>query len=519
MNTSHERTDTRWVSAAACAALTAALVLTAAGPAAAQNGWVLSHQKISDTKGKFQGVLDDSDFFGSTATSMGDLDGDGVADLAVGASLDDDGGFNRGAVWILFLNRNGTVKAHQKISETEGRFNGILSNGDEFGIGLASIGDLDGDGVVDLAVGARFDDDGGSNRGAVWILFLNRNGTVKAHQKISDAQGGFQGILDDEDVFGGGVHPLGDLDGDRVIDIGVGAWQDDDGGWNRGAVWILFLNQDGTVKAHQKISDTQGGFHGDLDDVDEFGIRLTNLGDLDGDDVVDLAVAARNDDDGGENRGAVWILFLNTDGTVKAHQKISSEEGGFTGEIDDGDKFGWSVESLGDLDGDGVVDLVTGAVFDDDGGTDRGAVWILFLKEDGTVKAHQKISETQGGFRGDLDFFDEFGIGVASLGDLNGDGVTELAVTAQLDDDGGKDRGAVWILFLDGGDACQYTLKKDSKPKGACQACPVKGDVVASKQNCVKKKDCEKKLKGKIPCPDGGRGSCKKIKGKRTRCG
>ena len=73
--------------------------------------------------------------------------------------------------------------------------------------------------------------------------------------------------------------------------------------------------------------------------------------------------------------------------------------------------------------------------------------------------------------------------------------------------------------FSSGVDACQYKLKKDSKPKGGCEACPVKGDVIASEQNCGKKKDCEKKFKGKIPCPEGERGSCKKIKGKRTRCG
>ncbi len=73
--------------------------------------------------------------------------------------------------------------------------------------------------------------------------------------------------------------------------------------------------------------------------------------------------------------------------------------------------------------------------------------------------------------------------------------------------------------FGGGGDACQYKLEKDSKPKGGCEACPVTGDIVASEQNCEKKKDCEKKLKGKIDCPDGERGSCKKIKGNRTRCG
>ena len=62
--------------------------------------------------------------------------------------------------------------------------------------------------------------------------------------------------------------------------------------------------------------------------------------------------------------------------------------------------FGVSVDSLGDLDGDGVGDLAVGALGDDDDGTDRGAVWVQFLNADGTVKAHQKISDTQGGFTG-----------------------------------------------------------------------------------------------------------------------
>jgi hypothetical protein len=137
------------------------------------------------------------------------------------------------------------------------------------------------------------------------------------------------------------------------------------------------------VKSHQKISDTEGGFTGTLDDGDEFGRSAASLSDLDGDGVTDLAVGAINDDDGGNppnaNRGAVWVLFLNTDGTVKSHQKISDTEGGFTGTLDDHDWFGASVASLGDLDGDGVGDLAVGADGDDDGGTTRGAVWVLFL--------------------------------------------------------------------------------------------------------------------------------------------
>ncbi|MCH8822202.1 MAG: FG-GAP repeat protein [Planctomycetes bacterium] len=423
----------------------------------AQPGTVLSHQKISDTQGGFKGVLNNDDLFGASVASLGDLDDDGVTDLAVGAHFDSDGGFRRGAVWILFLNADGSVKSNQKISDTQGGFTGILDNEDFFGISMSALGDLDGDGVEDLAVGARRDDDGGTDRGAVWILFLNTDGTVKSHQKISDTAGHFGGSLDNGDRLGASVASLGDLDGDGVGDLAVGADRDDDGGFNRGAVWVLFLNTNGSVKSHQKISDTQGGFSGILDNQDLFGWSAGSLGDIDGDGTNDLAVGTRLDDDGGANRGAVWVLFLNTDGTVKLHQKISDTQGEFTGTLDNEDQFAVSAASVGDLDGDGVGDLAVGAWGDDDGGPERGAVWIQFLNTDGTVKSHQKISDTQGGFTGTLDNLDIFGVSTVSLGDLNGDGVGDLAVGAAWDDDGGNRRGAVWILFLEG-NPCPWDL-------------------------------------------------------------
>ena len=428
-----------------CWALMFVLWLGFGGRALAQPGWVLSHQKISDTEGDFDGTLDDTVYFGKSLAWLGDLDGDGVADLAAGAYGDDDGGTNRGAVWVLFLNSDGTVKSHQKISDTQGGFTGTLHDFDFFGASAASLGDIDGDGVGDLAVGAHGDDDGGDSHGAVWILFLNTDGTVKSHKKISDTEGGFIGNLDDGDQFGFSVASRGDLDGDGVGDLAVGAPSDDDGGAGRGAVWMLFLNSNGTVKSHQKISSTEGGFTGLLNDFDTFGSSVASMGDLDGDGVDDLAVAAIFDDDG----GAVWMLFLNTDATVKSHQKISSTEGGFKGrEALEAQSLG----SVGDLDGDGVGDLGVGAPADDDGGQARGAVWILFLGPDGTVHSHQKISDTQGGFTGDLSDLDLFGASVTSVGDLDGDGLGDLAVAAIGDNDGGSppnaNRGAVWVLFL-----------------------------------------------------------------------
>jgi hypothetical protein len=415
----------------------------------AQVGTVVAEQKISESTGGFGGALDAGDELGFSSCPLGDLDGDGVPDLAVGARFDDDGGADQGAVWILFLEDDGTVKAQQKISETTGGFGGALDPGDEFGYAVCSLGDLDGDGTGDLAVGARFDDDGGFNQGAVWILFLDTDGTVKSAQKISATSGTFGGSLSVGDEFGAAVSGLDDVDGDGAEDLAVGAPHDDDGGAAHGAVWILFLHADGTVKAEQKISDTAGGFGGVLDD-DSFGRALSSLGDLDGDGLGDLAVGAPTDDDGASDQGAVWLLFLDADGTVKAEQKISATAGGFAGDLDAGDFFGSRLSTLGDLDGDRITDLAASSPRDNDGGVDQGAVWILFLHADGTVKAEQKISATAGGFGGVLDPDDRLGASLAALGDLDADGAEDLAAGAHHDDDGDTDQGAVWILFLEG---------------------------------------------------------------------
>lgn len=120
---------------------------------------------------------------------MGDLDGDGLADLAVGARADDSGGSDRGAVHLLFLNANGTVKSSTRIDSDTPR-GPALSNDVRFGISVTSVGDLGGDGVADLAAGAYLDNTGGSTRGAMHVLLLNADGTVKRSTKIASAHGG-----------------------------------------------------------------------------------------------------------------------------------------------------------------------------------------------------------------------------------------------------------------------------------------------------------------------------------------
>ena len=407
-----------------------------------------SEQKINELEGNFSETLTDDDQFGRSITNIGDLESDGVTDLAVGAAFDDDGGPDQGAVWVLFMDDNGQVDLKQKISSANGGFVGPLDDNDQFGSSVTAIGDLNNDGVFDLVVGAPGDDDDGTDRGALWVLFLNSDGTIKSEKKISSTQGGFIGPLRDSDRFGSTVTNIGDFNNDGVNDLAVGVELDDDSGSNRGAVWILFMNTDGTVSSEQKISLSEGGFQGDLVDNDMFGSSVTRIADLDGDGVSELAVGASGDDDGGLERGAVWILFMNANGTVDAEQKISQTSGLFDGTLNDGDEFGNAITAMGDINEDGYDDIAVGARFSDDGGTDRGAIWILFLDDKGTVLSSSKISDLFGNFNGLLVDDDQFGYAITSIGDLNADGTEDLAVTASGDNGNGIDRGAVWILFM-----------------------------------------------------------------------
>ena len=407
-----------------------------------------SVQKVSDTAGNFEGVLEDNDQFGSAVANIGDLEVDGVIDLAVGAPLDDDGGTDRGAVWILFMNDDGTVDIEQKISDTEGNFPAGLDDSDRFGSAVAGLGDLNGDSILDIAVGAPLDDDGGTDRGAVWILFMNADGTVQFAQKISNTEGGFSGILEDNDQFGAAIANIGDLNNDLLPEIAVGAIGDDDGGTDRGAIWILSLAENGTIFSFQKVSDSSGDFAGTLRDGDFFGSSISGIGDLDADGIEDIAVGAIGDDDGGVDRGAVWALLMNADSTVRFEQKISATDGNFNGGLGDDDHFGSSVTGLGDINGDGIFDIAAGAEQDDDGGSNRGAVWLMFMERDGGIISESKISSVSGNFTGTLTDGTQFGSALANPGDLDLDGRIDIVTGAKLDDDGGADRGALWTLFM-----------------------------------------------------------------------
>ena len=396
------------------------------------------------------------DQFGNSVADMGDLNGDGTNDLVVGAWRDDDGcgTQNCGTIHILYMDTDGSLAAstdefdcsHAKIK---------CGSNDNFGKSVASI-DLNNDGVNDIAVGAHKDNcsadsgcSGWDDRGVIHILFMDSDENVVSVEEI-DARVSNGPSLGNNSFFGTSIANIGDYDGDGVNDL-VSGTQKEGPGSSQGAIFIMFMNTNGSLD--KTIEINSGTTNGpDLSNGDQFGWSIANIGDLDGNDVNDLAVGARGDD-------TVHILFMNSCNQCAANAAVSSvaEINSATLGVTVGGTFGDSVANMGDLDGDGVQDLAIGSRTD----TGGGSVRIVYMNTDGTPKSSALIDSTStdgptisGG--------DWFGNAVASIGDLDGNGITDMAVGAEQDDHGGKNRGALHIIFLQETDKPTATITTSS---------------------------------------------------------
>ncbi|WP_282149105.1 integrin alpha [Algibacter lectus] len=384
---------------------------------------------ITEGSGGLVASLESGDRFGRDHDKIGDVDGDGVIDFVVGARSDDDGETDAGAVYILFMNNDGTVKANQKISMLSGGFSEVLNEGNFFGYGVAGIGDYDADGIPDIAVAAPV-----APNNALYIIHLKTDGTVKDFVK-------------NENINANGLSAIGDLNNDGRIDLVACAPSSSDGGSNRGAIDILFLNANSQVIYANKvtISSTQGGFGEGLEDSDQFGGReVAMLGDLDNDGNKELAVGAFMSDGG---KGAIWILSLDsTTYNVVSKTKITEGLNGFTDELVTdinpngtfGANLGHAMCAPGDIDGDGIADLVTGA-----NQQYEGWGYVLYLNADKTVKSFDRINNTEGGFNLSLEAEGRFSRSISYGGDLKGDGSMAINVGG-----GAGTTGTIYTLFF-----------------------------------------------------------------------
>ena len=408
-------------------------------------------------------TLNDHDAFGSSVDFVGDVNGDGVPDLIVGASGDDSHAEDSGAAYLLFMNADGTAKSAVKITGADVP---SLRAGDYFGAGAAGIGDVNGDGVPDVAVGADGDDVGGTDAGAVHVLFLDRSGAVLSSTELSpDTVPGLSARQ--YEYFGFRVAGIGDLDDDGVPDLAVGrylahgsflflnlpfnftdtvserlaAYPDEE---FYGSVDVIFMNADGTARESASIGHGTANAP-DIEPGHFFGTAVAGIDDFDGDGVRDLVVGSDSTDltyakmcrDSGSssltvlNTGSIHVLMMNRDGSVKDSFTIdgATENGPVLSEFE---FFGIGVSAIGDLDGDGVTELAGGSNRGDGGGLDRGEVHVMYMNRDGSVKATQTLDDLAPNGPS-LDDYNFFGFSVSSSADVNGDGRPDIAVGAYLD--------------------------------------------------------------------------------------
>ena len=366
-------------------------------------------------------------FYGRSVAPAGDVNGDGFADVVVGAYQHDAGGGDRGRAYLHLGSSSGLAVSPA-----------WTGSGDEifarFGYSVATAGDVNGDGYSDVVVSAPFHDAGAgfdANRGRAYVYFGSASGLA-----VSPAWTG----SGDENValYGGSVATAGDVNGDGYSDVVVGAYGHDIGlgvGANRGRAYLYLGSASGLA-----VSPTWT-VSGDETNA-SFGASVATAGDVNGDGYADVLVgAARHDAGGGAgaDRGRAYLYLGSASGLGVNPAWTGSGD-------DDQASFGGSVATAGDVNGDGYSEVVVGARYHDAGaGADtlRGRAYLYLGSASGlAVSPAWMVS-------GDEDYA-EFGSSVATAGDVNGDGYADVIVGADRHDAGAggdADRGRAYLYL------------------------------------------------------------------------
>ena len=410
------------------------------------------------------------DHAGWSVSAAGDVNNDGVGDLIIGSYTGDDGGMNAGEAYVVFGSSTGFGAGVIDLSAL-GSSAGFIIQGDApidwAGYDVSAAGDVNGDGFGDIIVGAPLGDDGGGSSGEAYVVFGKSSefGTIDLTNL-----GAADGFVIQGDAIGDhageSVSAAGDINGDGMADLIVGAPNGHNGGTDAGEAYVLFGKTSvfGSDVAGRQVVDltslspTDGFIIQGDSTFDQAGQTVAAAGDVNGDGIGDLIVGAHTANGGSSSEiGEAYVLFGKDTGfgTVVDLTFLSASDGFIIRGDMTNDQAGWSVSGIGDFNGDGFDDLVVGAPLGDNGGTDAGEADVLFGKESGfgtTVGTRQVID------LGNLSFPDGFilqgdaagdhaGWSVSAGGDINNDGFADLVLGAPLGDDGGTNAGEAYVIF------------------------------------------------------------------------
>ncbi|OYU61833.1 MAG: hypothetical protein CFE30_12920 [Bradyrhizobium sp. PARBB1] len=388
-----------------------------------------------------------------------------------------DGVRDNGILYSVYESGNARVEVQRGVGVLGGPIKGVtfaesvsgsggfiingLTGANDAGYSVSFVGDVNGDGFDDVVIGAPHDNAGGIDSGAAYVVFGKADGVTVELSDLINGLGGFliKGEYDD-DHAGFAVSGLGDINGDGFDDILVsspGYDVDDDGElyYDVGSVYVVYGKADGTEVDLVNVGKGQGGMviDGVLDDTDA-GFSVSGAGDVNGDGIADILIGVPVSTAHGEDAGAAYVVFgdpSDEDGVFSLDDlELDLPEDGFAIHgMTPGELAGFSVSAAGDVNGDGLDDVIIGAPSDS---LARGAAYVVFGKDSTDMIHLDDIAAGNGGFviRGDTsvgDKSDRFGTAVAGIGDFNGDGKDDVLIGAPYALGDQSESGMAYIVF------------------------------------------------------------------------
>ena len=391
----------------------------------------------------FEGI-DPNDHSGRIVDSVGDVNGDGLDDLMIGAFH---ANADTGEAY-LYYGRTGaqTLSGTLDLANADVVFNGI-STGDLAGRWTTTAGDINGDGFDDILVTANHAD---SWRGHGYLIY-GRGGvqTLTGAFDLTNADVMFEGIAE-FDIGGFAASSVGDFNGDNLDDFVITANLSDATATHAGETY-LFYGRDGaqTLQGTVGMANADVRFQG-IDVKDRSGHSVSGAGDVNGDGLGDLLIGTRSGDPGGiSNAGEVYLVYGRTGAqSLSGAFDLANADVTFEGKATE-DRAGFAVSSAGDVNGDGFDDLIIGADYAF-GGEDNGigeAYLIYGAGGAGTLTGTFDLANADATFLG-IDIADHAGNSVSSAGDVDGDGLDDLLVAAPYADPlGNIDYGETYLVY------------------------------------------------------------------------
>ena len=421
--------------------------------------------------------LNGNERVGLSVSTAGDVNGDGFADIIVGAPSDIGSEVaTAGASYVVFGKSDWAGTPSLDLPPLGGSNGIVFDHGvvltgidlnDGSGRSVSSAGDVNGDGFDDIIVGAPFaESSGGASEGESYVVFGKASwaGTPSLDLATLDGTNGFRlSGIDAGDDSGWSVSSAGDVNGDGFADLIIGAPDAESaGGANaEGENYVVFgkASWAGVASLDLATLDGTNGFSlTGIDALDFSGWSVSSAGDVNGDGFADLIVGAPfAESSGGASEGESYVVFGKASWAGTPSLDLATLDGtnGFRliGS-DAGDGSGWSVSSAGDVNGDGFTDLIVGAPDAESAGgaNAEGESYVVYGKASWTGVPSLDLETLDGtnGFRLlGIDAGDGSGQSVSSAGDVNGDGFADLIVGApNAESAGGADReGESYVIF------------------------------------------------------------------------